>query len=1454
MNEQHPHTMNGPALSELCSGDIPVTTPRARLSELTAPLSTHRFVVVVDKQRPVGLLSAALLLDPPPTPDEKVRSRMAPAPLIDACTDCRTALQHLQRSPLRALVLVDDSGGLVGLVGEQELLQHFAAPPTVGDGTAPLESADISLGKALDAVRHSERILDSVFSALPDLFFHLRRDGTIIDFRARDDDLHAPPDYFLGKRMQDVLPDAPARRFSQALARAADSGAVETFDYTLEVNGGPRRYEARLCPLDDSPQLIAVVRDITDSHATAQALRESETRLAFALDAAEGGVWDWDLASDTWQASAHYFRQLDYPVVTGPLAPADALTPVHPDDRALVARHMDAQRKLGAPPFDIEIRLRHADGQDRWIRRKGKTVAWDAAGRPLRVVGTHTDITERKAEELAQQALNRKLEKAQSLAHVGWWEWSPTSGRLQMSDELLRIHGLPPGAQPPSLDAWLAHVVAEDRPRVQQALETALASGQAECEFAIHRDDTGERRDLKAKGYVSFDAHRQPVGLFGVTADVTELRDMGRRYALAARIGEAAAWEIWPNEGRLVVDANLALLTGDPPDALPGTLSTWLSRLPDDDAAAFLAALERIAKGDTHTLKLDHRVLRRDGRTAWLHVQGQRVSGPGETPLRILGSSVDITEQKHAESLLRDSEARFRALTTVAPVGIYHADAAGELLYANARWSALSGLSPDEGRGHGWARALHPKDRQRIEAAWQAQIAEGRPFNAEYRYRRATDDVWVFSAAEALHDDHGQISGYLGITLDISEHKRADAARQEHIRFLESLEHIDAALRSSADLDTLLAAGTEAVRHIFDCDRAWLMTPCDPAADSWRLPVESTRLEHPGIGGSEQAQPMTPDIAGICRKTLDSSEPYTLVDGQDDDALAPQKAAYGVRSLMLTPLQPSLGPAWALGIHQCSHARQWSATERHLFAETARRMTDAINLHTTVQQLRASQTQYRSVVEDLPVLVCRHRADGIIEFVNEAYCRYFGQPREALVGHSLFDHLPPAQRATVGAGLAALNAAHPVMSHTHEVIDAHGQIRWQRWTRRAICDAQGQVVTLQAFGEDITERKRTEEALIRKQSELAEAQEQARLGSFVWNISSGEIRWSDQLFRLFGLDPLAQPPTYHLFLDAVHADDTARVDAAFKNALKHAIPFREEFRLKRPDGEHCWLFAQGRIETELDGRATVMRGTLLDITERVLTTEALQHAHDELEQRVEQRTAELQAANAELEAFTYAASHDLRAPLRAIQGFQRAIEEDFAEQIPEGAHDFLQEIATASARMGDLIDGLLELSRSSRATLVRQPIDLGEMAHAAHRRLSQLHPDRDVRLQCEGALDARGDSRLLATVMQNLIENAWKYSRHRKSALIRVSGQMQNGQQVYAVADNGAGFDPAFAGKLFEPFQRLHHPSEFPGIGIGLATVARIIRRHGGWIEGEGRPGQGACFRFSLGAQEGEKA
>ncbi len=244
--------------------------------------------------------------------------------------------------------------------------------------------------------------------------------------------------------------------------------------------------------------------------------------------------------------------------------------------------------------------------------------------------------------------------------------------------------------------------------------------------------------------------------------------------------------------------------------------------------------------------------------------------------------------------------------------------------------------------------------------------------------------------------------------------------------------------------------------------------------------------------------------------------------------------------------------------------------------------------------------------------------------------------------------------------------------------------------------------------------------------------------------------------------------------------------------------------------------------------------------------DALRASEARLEVRVAQRTAELSAANHELESFSYSVSHDLRAPLRAMDGFSQALREDEAPRLsPEGLQ-LLDRMQAAATRMGLLIDDLLQLSRVTRAELKREPVDLSALANAVADELRQREPGRDVTFSLQPGLMARGDARLLRVLMDNLLGNAWKFTSKRSGAHIEFFAETREGRTHYAVRDNGVGFDMAYASKLFSPFQRLHKSTDFPGTGIGLATVQRIVHRHGGDIQAEATPGGGATFRFTL--------
>jgi light-regulated signal transduction histidine kinase (bacteriophytochrome) len=261
---------------------------------------------------------------------------------------------------------------------------------------------------------------------------------------------------------------------------------------------------------------------------------------------------------------------------------------------------------------------------------------------------------------------------------------------------------------------------------------------------------------------------------------------------------------------------------------------------------------------------------------------------------------------------------------------------------------------------------------------------------------------------------------------------------------------------------------------------------------------------------------------------------------------------------------------------------------------------------------------------------------------------------------------------------------------------------------------------------------------------------------------------------------------------------------------------------------------------------------MMPVITRALETRRLRRVNRELEQRVLERTRELEIANRDLEAFAFSVSHDLRAPLRIIQGFCEAFIEDFASGVPEEGRALLKRIEEGAQRMSRLIEDLLNFSRAGRSTIAPIRIAMGDLVRAVMTELTEQSPVRTVRLEIAELPDGVGDPALIRQVLVNLLSNALKFSSTRPAARIEVTSREHEGQHAYRIADNGVGFDEAHAHKLFGVFQRLHSEGSFAGTGIGLSIVKRIIERHGGRVWAEGRPNEGATFSFTLPAVAAE--
>jgi len=502
----------------------------------------------------------------------------------------------------------------------------------------------------------------------------------------------------------------------------------------------------------------------------------------------------------------------------------------------------------------------------------------------------------------------------------------------------------------------------------------------------------------------------------------------------------------------------------------------------------------------------------------------------------------------------------------------------------------------------------------------------------------------------------------------------------------------------------------------------------------------------------------------------------------------------------------------------------------------------------TEDTLRQERDFSNTILNTIGAVVVVLDSEGRIVQFNHAAEQVTGFRESELIGKHIWDHLiPEEQIASVTGVFRQLAGGNFPTQHRNYWLTRGGERRLLDWSNTVLCNDNGSVEFVIATGIDITEQERTQQALSSIEEQWHHAMEFFDYPIYLVDLDDKVLRANKAFYELIHRGPdtvLGQS-----IVKLMHPDGETMpcpVCLARKERKDAYITLEKD----HPDNHFGKpVEAMLRVIRKDNGQPMAILMGLRDLTRQREIEEELRGHRDHLEELVERRTRQMEATNKELEAFAYSISHDLRGPLRAINGFSEILTEDYAQTLDDDAKGHLGRIRNASLRMEQLIDDLLELSRLSQRQLQRETVDLSRMVHAINEDLRQSHPDRTVQLSVHDNMMISADPKLLQIMMENLIGNAWKFTARETVAHICIGSDLEHGKRCFYICDNGVGFDMAYADKLFGAFQRLHHQNEFAGTGIGLATVQRIVNRHAGRIWADSMQGRGTCFYFQLGSE-----
>lgn len=1213
-------------------------------------------------------------------------------------------------------------------------------------------------------------------------------------------------------------------------------------------------------------RMLGIVQDITARRMMETEMRReiedrqrAEQRLSFALKAARMSDWTWDAARDEVLLTERVAAIVG--IEPGVRLSNEAMQSyIHPDDRERV-RAVTRAAIESRTEYAVEHRLRNTAGAYVWVAVNARGL-FDAEGKLTAVTGILQEIDERKAAEERLRAREAQLAFVSTnaptlLSHLD------REGRFRFVNKAFADRWQK--APEEFIGKTIAEVAGPQAAAAAQPfIDRVLAGETVTIEREIEYRDLGVRY-MKGTYSPEYDAEGKVCGWLSAATDLTErwqaeqaLRQSEARLRLATRSGKVGLWE-WDVPGnRVTWTDSLFEIHGVKREEFSGTVEAFAALIHPDDRGPVERALRSSLEHDL-PYELEFRALRPGGSTIWLYTNAVVVK-EGDQPRWMLGATVDITARKQAELGLRESEARFRALTKHAPVGIFLTDTNGEAVFVNDKVRELSGLGIDEMRGQRWTLAIHPDDRERVAAEWQGAVTRNEPFHTEYRFQRPDGRTnWVQASAVEHRNASGMLVGFIGTLVDITERKAAGAALRESEKRFRTL-------ASHAPVGIFLT---------------------DPQGDtifvneSWSAMTGLSLLEAGGGGWANAIHP--DDRARVAAGWAEALEQNRASAAEYRFIRADGKVT------------------WVQG-----QAVQLRDSNGQLVGYIGT-VADFTSRKATEERLREREAELRLIATHAPIILAHCDAEQRFLFVNRAYAERFGLTVETVTGRTVREVLGEVVHTRLAPYIARVLQG--------ETFSFEDEIPYEKIGNRFMRAAytpdlaedgsvRGYLCAItdlsdrRAMEDELRRRTRSLEILNRVASQLAAERDLekvvqsvtdagrelsgAAFGAFFYNVTN-ETGESYTLYTLSGVpreafEKFPMPRATKMFGPTFRGEGAIRIgDVRKDERYGHNAPYQGMPAGHLPVSSYLAVPVISRTGEVLGGlffghpepdrfteeaertvsnlaaqaaiaidNTNLYRALERELREKTQAEEGLRQAQQELlahagelERRVEARTASLSEAITQMEEFSYSVSHDLRAPLRAMNAYAQALIEDYGTQLDDTARNYLDRIQRSSVRMEKLTHDVLSYSRVARAEIKLGELDLTQMVHdvVAHYRELQ-EPAARVTVHAP-LLRVLGHESSLGQALANLLTNAVKFVTPGVKPEIDVRTESTGERVRIWIQDNGIGIAPEYQERLFQVFERVPTRGTYEGTGIGLAIVRKAVEKMSGTcgVVSDGRSG-----------------